>query len=52
MSVLAEIVHHMDKWEWETSIVLILNRAGEVLLVRQDYGYRFFRSAWRMNRRR
>jgi len=28
--------------EWETSVVLIQNSKNQVLLVRQDYGYRFF----------
>lgn len=32
----------MDMWEWETSVVVILNSTGEVLLVRQNCGYRFF----------
>jgi 8-oxo-dGTP diphosphatase len=29
-------------YEWETSVVVVLNSTNQVLLVRQDYGYRFF----------
>ena len=40
VSVLHETVQPM--WEWETSVVLIMNADRKVLLVRQDYGHRFF----------
>jgi 8-oxo-dGTP pyrophosphatase MutT (NUDIX family) len=29
-------------YEWETSVVLVRNREAEILLVQQNYGYRFF----------
>lgn len=29
-------------WEWETSVVVVRNDSDELLLVRQDYGHRFF----------
>lgn len=29
-------------WDWETSVVLVRDPAGRVLLVRQNYGQRFF----------
>ncbi|WP_152361213.1 NUDIX hydrolase [Microlunatus speluncae] len=29
-------------FEWETSVVMILDPSDRVLLVRQNYGYRFF----------
>ncbi|MDQ0577601.1 NUDIX hydrolase [Agromyces albus] len=29
-------------YEWETSVVVVMNSTNQVLLVRQDYGYRFF----------
>ena len=29
-------------WEWETAVVLVTDAAGRVLLVRQNYGHRFF----------
>lgn len=40
LSVPQVIVHPM--YEWETSVVVVLNSTNQVLLVRQDYGYRFF----------
>ncbi|MFC7626101.1 NUDIX hydrolase [Microlunatus sp. GCM10028923] len=29
-------------WDWETSVVLVRDPSGRVLLVRQNYGQRFF----------
>lgn len=29
-------------WDWETSVVLMHDPSGRVLLVRQNYGHRFF----------
>ena len=29
-------------WDWETSVVLVRDAIGRVLLVRQNYGHRFF----------
>jgi 8-oxo-dGTP pyrophosphatase MutT (NUDIX family) len=29
-------------WEWQTSVVVVRNDSDEPLLVRQDYGRRFF----------
>ncbi len=40
LSVAADSVHAM--WEWETSVVMILDPTGRVLLVQQNYGHRFF----------
>ncbi|GAB3750515.1 hypothetical protein GCM10028864_25470 [Microlunatus parietis] len=29
-------------WDWETSVVLVRDPSGRVLLVRQNYGHRFY----------